>query len=59
MLTSAFLVSSVAATADAAKNLKMSFVALVEGRETNIAVLVQDLGELVAFLEAISEGTEE
>lgn len=59
VLTSTLLLSSVAATADAAKNLKMSFVALVEGRETNIAALVQDIGELVAFLEAISEGAEE
>ena len=59
VLTSTLALSSVAATADAAKNLKMSFVALVEGRETNIAALVQDLGELVAFLEAISEGEEE
>ncbi len=59
VLTSTLLLSSVAATADAAKNLKMSFVALVEGRDTNVAALVQDMGELVAFLEAISEGGEE
>ena len=59
VLTSTWLLSSVAATADAAKNLKMSFVALAEGRETNIAALVHDMNELVAFLEAISEGAEE